>query len=490
MKKISLSLVSIFLVSACSIDSVTEPVKVESSSNLKNELKSVTKPTVTKKQDPVVVVTPKVTESKATQIISIKDKKVNIAQDYNTEKILLGLQSEKDLTKATEILNKYNLKQDNFIKGINTISVSSNGQNVPDLLNKLDAEKFFAFVETDNISSNKPEKESDVIDKLFSIFSVTSPVNDKYYKDQYALTALNVPAAWNLSTGKNTTIAIIDSGVDFAHGDLKNKILAGYDAFAKKEGSKGGNASKLNYVSATYKHGSHVAGIAAAEINNSKGIAGVAPDAKILPVAIFPEIPELFKTSKKNTDGSDITVVSAIADGIVWATDHKADVINMSLGVWEPSITLEKAVQYALDHNVSVVVAAGNERSIDNKRNYLAAIKGVIAVGATDINNNITSFSNSGDYVTVAAPGMDIISTTPSILYLKEYRKMSGTSMAAPHIAGIVALLKSKFGEKATPHWIKERLEETATDLGVVGRDDFYGKGLVNAEKALNYVDD
>lgn len=485
MKKISFALASLLIVSACSVESVTEPVSVTNNTQIQNEVKpkEVVKAPVTKQEPVVTNVAPKIDPNK---IISIKDKKVNIAQNYNTEMLLLGIKSEKDLPKATELLTKYNLKQDNFIKGINTISATTNGQNVPELLNKLNDEKFFSFVETDNVSSNKPEKETDVIDSLFSIFSVTNPVNDKYFKDQYGLTALNIPAAWNISTGKNTTIAIIDSGVDFAHGDLKNKILSGYDAFGRKEGAKGGNASKLNYISATYKHGSHVAGIAAAEANNSKGIAGVAPDAKILPVAIFPGIPDLFKTSQKNPDGSDVTVVSAIADGIVWATDHKADVINMSLGVWEPSITLEKAVQYALDHNVSVVVAAGNEKLVDNRRNYLAAINGVIAVGATDASNNIAPFSNTADYVTVAAPGVDIISTTPSILYLKEYRKMSGTSMATPHVAGVVALMKSKFGEKATPSWIKERLQKTATDLGAIGRDDFYGSGLVNAQKALS----
>ncbi|MFN8671320.1 MAG: S8 family serine peptidase [Candidatus Sericytochromatia bacterium] len=486
MKKISYLLLTSFLVSSCAVNDID--VKEEIKTTPSVESKNVNQQNTTNIKTPITNNTIKneVKETpKKQEIISVKDKEINIAQNYNIETILVGLKKEKDHDKALEILAKQGLKEENFMKGINVISVSSAGKNVPELLKKLSSEKFFSFVETDNLSQNKPEADSEVEDSIFNVFGIQS-FNDKYFKDQYSIKSLKLEDAWNISTGKNTTIAIIDSGVDFNHADLKNKLVPGYDAFAKKEGEKGGNVSKLNYLFSVYKHGSHVAGIAAAEANNSKGIVGVAPDAKIMPIKIFPGLPEMFKTAQKNPDGSDVTVVSAIADGIVWAVDHKADVINMSLGVWEPSITLETAVKYALDHNVSVVVAAGNDRADGNKRNYLAAINGVIGVGATDQNDKITFFSNSGDYVSVAAPGYDIISTTPSILKLKEYRKMSGTSMASPEVAGVVALLKSKYGEKATPSWVKERLQKTATDLGEPGRDDLYGNGLVNALKALS----
>lgn len=412
-------------------------------------------------------------------------KRVNISENYNTDTILVGLKSEADFSKMPSIETKYNVKVNNFIKGINTVIFSTNGQNAPDLIKKLATENIFSYLETDNVSTNKPEKDSEVTNP-FGILDATNIVNDPYFSKQYSLTATHVTDAWALSTGKNEIVAVIDSGVDIDHPDLKGQILSGYNAFSKKEGVNAGDASVLNYISTTYKHGSHVAGIIAAVANNGKGIAGVAPNAKILPVKIFPDLVDYFKTSKKNTDGSAVTVVSAIADGIVWSTDHHADVINMSLAVWEQSTTVEMAVKYALDHNVSVVVAAGNERASGNQKNFLAAIKGVIAVGATDAANNITYFSNSGDYVSVAAPGNEIISTTPSILHLKEYRNMTGTSMASPHVAGIVALIKSKFGTIATPEWVKNRLEKTATDLGDAGRDDLYGNGLVNAYKALN----
>ncbi|MEZ0368748.1 MAG: S8 family serine peptidase, partial [Candidatus Sericytochromatia bacterium] len=231
--------------------------------------------------------------------------------------------------------------------------------------------------------------------------------------------------------------------------------------------------------------GSHVAGIIAAEANNTKGIAGVAPEAKILPIKIFPDLTDIISSIVAPGGDESQTIVSMLADAIVWAADHGANVINMSLAVNEQSATLDRAVAYALGKNVTVVVAAGNSRHEDNARNYLAAIDGVIAVGATDDKDNVTFFSNSGDYVSIAAPGLDVISSVPSFLGINPYVKMSGTSMAAPNVAGVAALLHSKFGATATPAWIKQRLESSALDRGEAGRDDLYGHGLVNAYKAL-----
>lgn len=491
MKKSLVSLmIGSIMISACSTEetiiTATNPTTVEVKQNTTN-INQVSKPIQTSLQNKITEpIKPTKEEIAPNAPASIKViERVNIAQNYDTKNLLAGIRTEKDYDKVRDLATKYNVKIENFMTGINTLVLSTNGQNVPELIKKLSSEPVFSFVETDNVATSKPDSESDILDSLFNIFSVQQ-VNDKYFKDQYGLTNTGVDKSWALSTGKNVKIAVIDSGVDVKHDDLKNNILPGYDAFSRVEGEKAANASKLNYISSLYKHGSHVAGIIAAQYNNSKGIAGVAPEAKILPVKIFPDFTDYFKAAKKNDDGSDVTVVSAIADGIIWSVKHNADVINLSLGLWEQSNTIERAVKYALENNVSIVVAAGNERATTNRKNYLAAINGVIAVGATDKSNQIAFFSNSGDYVTVAAPGFDIISTTPSFLNLKNYRKMSGTSMAAPHVAGIVAMLKDKFKETATPQWIKERLEKTATDLGNPGRDDLYGSGLVNAYKALN----
>jgi len=408
---------------------------------------------------------------------------VHIAKNYNTQTLLVGLHKDADLPQAKALAAQLNLQVERYIKGIHALVLKTSGQEVKGLVKQLSQHSLFAFVETDHISTQKPEAEKEVNDS-FKLFSADL-VNDKYFKDQYGLTALQVPEAWSYSKGAGVTIAVIDTGVALSHADLKGRVIPGYDALSLHEGGESGDVSSLNYLFSSYKHGSHVAGIIAAETNNGHGIAGVAPEAKIMPIKIYPDVPDIISSILAPDPDSNQTMISVIADGIVWAADHGANVINLSLAVTEYSATLERAVKYALDKNVSVVVAAGNERQSTNARNYLAAIEGVIGVGATDINNNITIFSNSGDYVSVAAPGNNIISSVPSFLRMRPYVEMSGTSMAAPHVAGVAALLRSKYGASATPAWIKQRLEATATDRGAAGRDDLFGHGLVNALKAL-----
>jgi len=505
MKKTIVSLVLLFSLVSCN-NTVTTSVNTNqqtSKSSVSTQSQKVIKasPTPSPKATPQVVSTPVIKPSQTpisstqSQIGSLTQENklgnltakttVNIGQNYETKTILAGVESSDALTKVNDLSVKYNFKVTNFMKSINTFVIASNGQDVKTLIDTLSKENLFTFIETDNVSSNKPESEKDVSSSSFNVSALATP-NDIYFKDQYGLKAIKAPEAWAISKGENAVVSVIDSGVDIDHVELKNRVYAGYDALSKKSGEDAGDVSGLNYLFSSYKHGSHVAGIIAGEMNNGQGIVGVAPEAHILPVKIFPDLSDYFSTAKE-ADGSAVTVVSAIADGIVWSADHKADVINMSLAVWDYSITLDRAIKYAIDKGTCIVVAAGNERNSGNKKNYLAAYQGVIGVGATDEKNEITYFSNSGDYVSVVAPGYEIISSVPSLLSLRPYVKMSGTSMSAPHVTGIIALMRSKFGrELATPQWIKQRLESTATDLGAVGKDELYGNGLVNAYKALN----
>lgn len=421
------------------------------------------------------------------------NKQINTNAPKYAGNILIGIKSEFGESDAKNLIAKYNINFDGFINSINiAIANVNNKYSLEEIVEKLSQETIVSFVESDKQGTLPPDKETTFETKdSFSVFGISSlgPFNDKYFDQQYALSAIHAPSAWQISMGSpSVKVAVIDTGVDIGHQDLKYNIHPGYDAFSKKQGKKSGDVSALNYIISAYKHGTHVAGIIAAQVNNGKGIIGVAPNCKIMPIKIFPDTGEFLKMAfSKPDDSTQRTLTSAVADGIVWAVDHGADVINMSLGTEEESQTLKIAVAYALDHNVPVVVAAGNEREKGNMINYLAAIPGVIAVGATDQYNRIASFSNSGNYVSVVAPGFEILSTVPSFLNWKLYTKYSGTSMAAPHVAGVVALLKS-INHNAAPAWIKQQIESTALDLGEPGRDDLYGTGIINAYSCLKNI--
>lgn len=419
-----------------------------------------------------------------TQTSQTTQAEVLVSENYSIETILAGLKEGMGEAEAQAIAQKYGLTIDRFISSIRTVSYRTQGQNVTELLDKLSHEPALEFVEADQVATQKPEKESAVTDS-FAV-KADNVVNDDYFDKQYALPNMHVPEAWNLAQGDGAVVAVIDTGVETSHGDLDAQLVPGYDAFSHHDGPNAGDVSKLNYFMSTYKHGTHVAGIIAAETNNNKGIAGIAPHAKIMPIKIFPDFSDWIQSLLEPDEDANATIISVLADGIVWAVDHGANIINMSLSVTEKSATLERAVQYALEHNVTVVVAAGNQRHLDNARNELAAIDGVIGVGAVDEANDVAFFSNSGDYVDVAAPGVDILSTVPSFLGLKGYINMTGTSMAAPQVAGVAALILSKYGaDVATPEFITHKLEETALDKGDPGRDDLYGYGVVDAYRAL-----
>lgn len=302
--------------------------------------------------------------------------------------------------------------------------------------------------------------------------------NDPSVKDQYHLSKINAFSAWDLSLGSGVTVAVLDTGVDLNHPDLKANLVKGYDAIAKNNNPKDMNG-----------HGTHVAGIIAAVTNNRQGVAGVAPGAKIMPVKVLGE-----------NGGGDL---GSIIDGIQWATDNGAQVINMSLGGPIESPSWAAAVKYAARKNVVVVAAMGNERDQGNPKNQPAATPGVIAVGATDPNDKITEFSSYGEWISVSAPGYAIKSTFPtySCETYKAYKQnpeffppetkislryasVSGTSQAAPVVAGLVALMKAK-NPQLTPAQTRQILMKTAVDLGKKGFDEDYGAGRVDAAKAL-----
>ncbi|MFN8671049.1 MAG: S8 family peptidase [Candidatus Sericytochromatia bacterium] len=298
-------------------------------------------------------------------------------------------------------------------------------------------------------------------------------VNDQKAKEQNGLAVANFPKAWDITFGsKNIVIAVIDTGADLTHPDLKNKLVQGYNIIEPDKPPMDDNG-----------HGTHASGIAAAETNNKIGVAGAAPNCKIMPVKAL------------NGKGSGDTV--NVAYGIVWAVDHGANVLNLSLG-GPQNETVKRAVEYALAKNVTVVAAMGNsalEAEEKKKPSLLkafpAALPGVISVGAVDFSRQRADFSNYGEWISVAAPGVSILSTMPTYETTmtemeknKGYDFLDGTSMACPMVAGLAGLILSRY-PNYTPQEVKAKLESTATDIGKPGFDNEYGYGLINAYKAV-----
>jgi len=309
--------------------------------------------------------------------------------------------------------------------------------------------------------------------------------NDTYYKNQWALPKISAPDAWDKTTGTNTVIvAVIDTGVDYTHPDLKINVdsTTGYD-FAKNSPDPMDDNG----------HGTHVAGIIGAAGNNSIGITGVCWSVKIMPLKVF------------NASGNSDTIW--ISSAIIYAANKGARVINMSLGDIsyppESNQTESDACKYAYDKGVILVAASGNgyDTNGDNEIDtpgmepvtYPAAYEYVIAVGATDKDDKRASYSNYGSALDLVAPGGDgvpldwIYSTfSTGTSGSQGYAYMMGTSMASPHVAGAVALLLSKNPDLNFSE-IYTKLTESADDVESSGKDIYTGYGRLNIARALGY---
>ena len=250
-------------------------------------------------------------------------------------------------------------------------------------------------------------------------------------------------------TGAGVTVAVIDTGVDATHPELKDVVLPGWDAIDPQgDGRKDSNG-----------HGTHVAGIIAAAANSTGG-QGLAPGVRILPVRVL------------GADGSGDD--SDVARGVLWAISHGADVINMSLGAPTQNDLLAGAVKEAHNAGVAVIVSAGNDGLLSSPPSYPAANDGAFGVAATDAADKVAYFSTRGSYVKFSAPGVFVLSTWPSGSWQLE----SGTSMAAPFVSAAVALTIS--AKSVTPLEAVARLIGSATDIDASGTDSATGAGLID----------
>jgi type VII secretion-associated serine protease mycosin len=279
--------------------------------------------------------------------------------------------------------------------------------------------------------------------------------NDTLYSEyQWNLPEIATENGWKISKGSaDVVVAVLDTGVQADHPDLKGRLVQGVnivDPSSPPEDDVG--------------HGTHVAGIIAAEVDNNEGVAGMTWFTKIMPVKVL--------------DSSGAGSTYSVAEGIIWATDHGAKVINMSLGNYAEAEFLHDALKYAYERGVVLVAASGNDNT--DRPGYPAAYPEVIAVSATDADESRAEYSNYGDYIDVAAPGTSIPSTYPG----SRYAALSGTSMASPHVAALASLVRTA-NAGLTNAEVMELLRRTAKDLGQSGKDNDFGYGQIDVQTAL-----
>jgi hypothetical protein len=286
------------------------------------------------------------------------------------------------------------------------------------------------------------------------------------------------PAGWAITTGSSdVTIAILDSGIDGTHPDLAGKLVEGYDFVANDSDPSDQNG-----------HGTHVAGIAAAVTDNASGVAGMDWKAQIMPIRVL--------------DAQGRGYTDSVVDGILWAANRGADVLNLSLGGGGHSISVQTAVSSAHSGGSLVVASMGNDNS--SVPFYPAAYPEVLAVAATSRDDVRAPYSNFGSFCDVAAPGgymtyyhdpNGIYSTMPTYPvwmtmyegYDANYDYVHGTSQAAPYVSGLAGLMLAA-NPGLTPSQLQTYMQNTAVDLGAPGRDDYYGHGRIDPGGALRAI--
>jgi len=392
---------------------------------------------------------------------------------YAPDRVLVGFKQAPGQASVNRIAADHSLRLRGVIPRLFVHAFDiSDGRSVAEVVDALSADPRIAFAEPDHIR-----------------YAMHTP-NDPLFPQQWDMTLMGLPSVWDVTIGApGVTVAVLDTGIALTHSDLVDQLwvnageipgnaidddgngyiddVNGYDFAGDGIFPLPGAEDPIPYD--TYVgHGTHVSGTVAAEQDNGVGISGVAPGVKLMTVRVLGGVL-----------GSGYS--SDIAEGIVYATDNGAQVINMSLGGSLPGISEYLALKYAWDNNVLIAAASGNDGGSGNGILYPASFSFTTSVGATDNLDNIASFSTHNIFVEVSAPGDDILSTVPPNSYEDGW---SGTSMATPHVAGLAALLYSVFPD--IENWeVRSMLQSAVVDRGVAGWDEFYGYGRVSGGALL-----
>ncbi|MEW6378397.1 MAG: S8 family peptidase [bacterium] len=305
--------------------------------------------------------------------------------------------------------------------------------------------------------------------------------NDPYYKYQWNFPMINMELAWDISTGANVVVAVVDTGVAFENNGL---YLQAPDLAGTRFAPGWDFVNNDAYPDDDNGHGTHMAGTIAQTTNNLLGVAGIAHGCTIMPVKVL--------------DSASNGLFTDIADGIYYAVNNGAKIINISFGTYTASVTLQDAVAYAYQNGVSVITSAGNNAS--SIPHYPSSYPTCVCVSAVRYDKTRPFYSNYGPDIDVCAPGGDlsvdqnldgyqdgIVQQTHDgkTYYQFNYALYQGTSCAAAHTSGVAALAQSVAGNTLTPDAVKTLLETTAVDLGTAGWDQDFGWGLINALNAV-----
>jgi len=388
---------------------------------------------------------------------------------FNNDELVVGYEEDADLNEILKNFKEATIEKD--IPELNAVLIKL-GTNV------MDVEKAFEILKGKKIEGiryvepNYTDREIPVIKSTDSniILKETGStalnqvaVYPDYREFQYALDLIGAETVWDTATGTDVIVGLLDTGTDGTHPDLTGQLVLGYDPYEDIEIDPA-----IDYDSDG--HGTHTAGIIAAK-DDGQGVVGLAPEAKIMPIRIF---------------NPYYVGDYAVAEGIVWAVDHEADVLSNSWGGGGYSNILKDAFDYALTHNVVVVASAGNDTT-DQFWHYPSAYTGVIGVAASNAVDEIVGFSSRGEYVSVAAPGYNVISSIPVWLgeYIgvesEPYAYWAGTSMACPYVSALAALIKEEYPE-ANVYQIRKMIEEGAVDIEEDGYDTAAGYGRISSD--------